>query len=266
MLLQSGRRAGERAGGTVCGAESCRCSPWRISVHLQKTPLSLEGDLWWPLSFLLLLLPSSFFSPCGTDKCAGETKTQRKSIRAISWQKPLHIFDCAFSFVLSLGVVLGSRDTMGGTAIKRTIVRALSPPHLTVHRCMTVLRVEKHCRSFIISIKKQYLWQCSLVDAWTFERGGAYIPQSPQLWLGNVKLWLTLKVQDIVSVEFSSLTRPQIFKETQHFWIYTQNCPSAPPTKAASPAHCSSKLIKAGVYQVNHVFSDYMQDGSLLRA
>lgn len=87
-----------------------------------------EDDLRWPLSlFFLLLSLVLFFSLHVADTCAGETKTQRKSIRPISWQKPFHIFDCAFSFVLSLGVVLGSRDTMGGTAIKGLLLGLLSP-------------------------------------------------------------------------------------------------------------------------------------------
>lgn len=120
------------AGWTLYSSERCRCSPWCISVcgdglapgteRLQKLPsVWLQSRRMTPdgLYFFLLLF-SSFSRPLSflsvADKCAKETKTQRKSIRPISWQKPFHFFDSASSFVLSLGV--GSRDTMGGKAIK----------------------------------------------------------------------------------------------------------------------------------------------------
>lgn len=83
-----------------------------ISWRTQKRCRNLDDDLWWPR---LLLLSLAFLVLCvSSDKCAKQTK--RKSIRHICWQKPFNFFDCASSFVLSLGV--GSRDTMGGMAIK----------------------------------------------------------------------------------------------------------------------------------------------------
>lgn len=126
MLLHSGRQAGERCRLNTIQFRAVQVfslmylSLWRWigSRHrtTAETPLSLvavpEDDPWWPVFLspaFLFLLSSSFL-------CAKETKTQRKSIRPISWQKPFHFFDCASSFVLSLGV--GSRDTMGGSAIK----------------------------------------------------------------------------------------------------------------------------------------------------
>lgn len=66
----------------------CRNSP--------RFGCSLRG---WPLLALpFFYLSSSFCPPLlqVTDKCTGGTKTQRKSIRPVSWQKLVHIFDCGW--------------------------------------------------------------------------------------------------------------------------------------------------------------------------
>lgn len=139
-VRKTGRRGCRR---TLHSTAQCRCSPWWVSVcgdglardteRLQKLPI-IWLQIWRltcdGLSFRLLLFPPSvsLFFPLiplllhVVDKYTRETVTQRKSIRLVSWQKPSYIFDFASSFILSMGVVLGSRDTMGGTAIKRLLL------------------------------------------------------------------------------------------------------------------------------------------------
>lgn len=142
MLPQSGRQTGKHAGRTLYSTvqsiagvlpdESvemdwletqslCRNSPW---FWLQSRRMTSDG-----LSIFPLLSPSLvlFLSSMWQINVQERQRHRGNQLGPISWQKLFHIFDCASSFVLSLGVMVGSRDTMGGTAIKGLLLEHSLP-------------------------------------------------------------------------------------------------------------------------------------------
>lgn len=131
------------AGLTLYSSEQCRCSPWCISVSgdglarntewLQKL-LSLvavpEDDLWWPLFLLfspafLFLLSSSCFPQCSRKMC------RRDQLGLFPGRNQ---FICLIVLPRLFLLVVGSRDTMGGKAIKGLLLDDLFST--TVYGCI----------------------------------------------------------------------------------------------------------------------------------